>query len=292
MNLQIITDSLALGSVYALLALSFNLIYKTTRILHISHGAVYVASAYIFYVCKILLSLPFVISLVISLSVSLLLGIAYEVFLYYPLYRKKASLLLSFISSLGMYLFVINLVALIFGNEVIIIQKDPDTNYVIFDIILTKMQTIEILSFICIFPIFYFFLRTTNLGKSINALSNNPELAVVLGMNIRRIRVLVFSIGSILTAVSGILVSLDIGTDPNMGFSAVFIAIVAVVISGTDVIEGAILGAFLLAFIQNFTSWSLSARWQEAITFGILILFLLLRPQGLLSQKKRVEEVL
>ncbi|MDP2753100.1 MAG: branched-chain amino acid ABC transporter permease, partial [Nitrospirota bacterium] len=195
--------------------------YKTTKILHISHGAVYVASAYAFYVCKILLSVPLVASIIISTSIGILLGIAFEVFLYYPLYKKKASVLLSFISSLGMYLFLINLIALIFGNEVKILQKELEKTYQFLDIILTKTQIIEILAFLGIFPLFYLFVRKTNFGMLIRAFSNNPELAVVLGMEVRRIRILAFGIGSALAAIAGMLVALDIGLDPNIGFSAV-----------------------------------------------------------------------
>ncbi len=291
MMLQVIANGIIAGCVYALIALGFGIIYKTTRVLHFAHGAVYTASAYAFYFFLILLKIPTVVSVILALSVGIILGIAIESFLYYPLYKKKAPYAISFISSMGIYLFLINLIAMLFGNEVKILQPGLETTYRFAGIILTRTQIIEFIVFIIVFPFFYIFIRKSSLGVLIRALSNNPLLATVLGLHIRKTRFIVFIIGSLLASAAGLLVALDIGVDPNIGFSAVFVCVVAVIIGGVDVFEGAVLGAFLLGLIQNITVWKLSARWQEAITFGILIIFLLFRPQGILSYKKRMEEI-
>jgi len=291
MTLQVIANGLIAGCVYALVALGFGLIYKTTRILHFAHGAVYTAAAYALYFFLISISFPVFISIVLALIIGTLLGISTETFLYYPLHRKKAPYAISFIASMGIYLFLVNLIAMLFGNEVKIIQPGLEKTYQFAGIILTRTQIIETIVFVVVFLVFYIFMKKSGLGRLIRALSNNPELATVLGMNIRKTRLLVFGLGSLLASISGLLVALDIGIDPNIGFSAVFVCAVAVIIGGIDIFEGAVLGAFLLGLIQNITIWKLSARWQEAITFGILILFLLLRPQGILSYKKRMEEI-
>jgi len=291
MILQVIANGIIAGCVYALVALGFGLIYKTTRVLHFAHGAVYTASAYAFYSLSILLSISTVISVIIALSVGIVLGIAVESFLYYPLYNKKVPFVISFISSMGIYLFLINLIAMLFGNEVKILQPGLEKTYQFAGVILTRTQIIEVIVFVIVFFGFYIFMKKSGLGRLIRALSNNPELATVLGMNVRKTRILVFGLGSLLASISGLLVALDIGIDPNIGFSAIFVCAVAVIIGGVDLFEGAVLGAFLLGLIQNIIIWKLSARWQEAITFGILIIFLLLRPQGILSYKKRMEEI-
>jgi len=291
MTLQVIANGLIAGCVYALVALGFGLIYKTTRILHFAHGAVYTAAAYGLYFFLISISFPIFISIVLAMIIGTLLGISTETFLYYPLHKKKAPYAISFIASMGIYLFLVNLIAMLFGNEVKIIQPGLEKTYQFAGIILTRTQIIEAIVFVVVFLVFYIFMKKSGLGRLIRALSNNPELATVLGMNIKIIRVLIFALGSLLASISGLLVALDIGIDPNIGFSAVFVCAVAVIIGGVDVFEGAVLGAFLLGLIQNITVWKLSARWQEAITFGILILFLLLRPQGILSYKKRMEEI-
>lgn len=291
MILQVIANGLVAGCVYALVALGFGLIYKTTRVLHFAHGAVYTASAYAFYFFLIPLSLSPLLSIILAFTVGIILGIATEFFLYYPLYKKGAPFAISFIASMGIYLFLINLIAMLFGNEVKILQPGLEKTYQSFGIILTRTQIIEVLVFVVVFIFFYVFMKKSRFGRLIRALSNNPELATVLGINVRKTRLLVFALGSLLASISGLLVALDIGIDPNIGFQAVLVSAIAVIIGGVDVFGGAVLGAFLLGLIQNITVWKLSARWQEAITFGILIIFLLLRPQGLLSHKKRMEEI-
>ena len=291
MTLQVIANGLISGCVYALIALGFGLIYKTTRVLHLAHGAVYTASAYAFYFFLIPLSLSPLLSVILALIIGIILGIATESFLYYPLYKQKAPFAISFIASMGIYLFLINFIAMLFGNEVKILQPGLEKTYQALGVILTRTQIIEVLVFIVVFSLFYLFMKKSGLGRLIRALSNNPELATVLGINVKKTRVLVFGLGSLLASISGLLVALDIGVDPNIGFQAVLVSAIAVIIGGVDVFEGAVFGAFLLGLVQNITVWKLSARWQEAITFGILILFLLLRPQGILSYKKRMEEI-
>lgn len=291
MTLQVIANGLVSGCVYALIALGFGIIYKTTRVFHFAHGAIYTASAYAFYLFLIPLSLSPLLSIIFALIIGVLLGVGIESFLYYPLYKKRAPFAISFIASMGIYLFLINLIAMLFGNEVKILQPGLEKTYQSFGVIFTRTQIVEVLVFLIVFSLFYVFMKKSGLGRLIRALSNNPELATVLGINVKKTRLLVFGLGSLLASISGLLVALDIGVDPNIGFQAVFVSVIAVIIGGVDVFEGAVLGAFLLGLIQNITVWKLSARWQEAITFGILILFLLLRPQGLLSYKKRMEEI-
>jgi len=133
-------------------------------------------------------------------------------------------------------------------------------------------------------------LRKTRLGQQLRAMRDDPELVTVIGLNPRTLRRVVFGLGSALAAVAAILLGLDVDIDPHIGLAAVLNGAVAVIIGGVGRFEGAALGALVLGLLQSVAVWQTSARWQEAVTFGVLILFLLFRPQGILGKKRRVEE--
>lgn len=126
--------------------------------------------------------------------------------------------------------------------------------------------------------------------KAIWAMGEEPELVQTLGIPIWNLRRSVFIISSSLVAVASILTAFDVGIDPHIGMSAFLMGAVAVLVGGKDNPIGWVLSALIIAEIQSIVIWKFSARWNDAITFGILILVLLIRPQGIFSKEKRVEE--
>ena len=291
MNLQIFFNGLVTGCIYALIAIGFSLIYNTTRVFHFAHGVVYTVTAYFFYTFLRIWGIPFFLSVVFAIGLCAFLGILIEILVYQPLSKRDSPLAVSIISSLGVYIFLVNLIAMIFGNEIKIIQSGIEKTYNFAGVLLTRIQIIQIVVFLILFPLIYLFMKHTRIGNMMRALSNNPQLATVIGIPVKQVRILIFGIGSALAGIAAILNALDVGIDPQAGFTIIFIAAVAVIIGGVEFFEGAVLGAFFLGFIQNFIVWNFSARWQEVFTFLILILFLLFRPQGILGIKKRVEEI-
>lgn len=291
MLLQFIINGIVAGSVYSIVALGFALIYNTTKIFHIAHGAVYTASAYIFYASYRLLGLPPAISVLCGLSFAILLGILMEVIVYRPLYEKKALSGIALISSIGMYVFTINLIALIFGNETKIISSGIEKTYQYGTVILTRIQIWEIINFLLILVFYLVLLRKTRFGKLVRALADNPTLLATFGVEASRLRIGIFALGSLFAAISSCLVARDVGMDPHVGMPVLLISAVAMIVGGIGVFESAVIGGFTIGLLQNLAVWKVSSRWQDAITFLLLILFLILRPQGLLGRRKRVEEV-
>ncbi len=289
MILQFLANGIASGSLYAIVALGFGLIYNSTEIFHFAHGAVYVATAYIFYLFLVILKLDPVLAFAISIIFGGSIGILFELIVYRPLDKRKASMSAMMISSFGLYLFTVNLIALLSGNETKILSPGIEETFIIGPVILTRIQIISIISFLIV-SIFFFIFRHLKYGRIILAFSNNPKLTEVLGWSPYKIRVLVFGFGSILAGVSACLSGLDTGIDPNIGMSALLVSAVSVIIGGVKIFEGAILGGILLGLLQSLVVWQFSARWMDFFTFVILILFLLLRPQGLLGKKIRLEE--
>jgi branched-chain amino acid transport system permease protein len=271
--------------------LGFGLIYNATKVFHIAHGVVYTAAAYLIYSTFILLKWPLYLSIPLSLMGVIFLGILMELFIYRPLQRKKAPLITFFISSLGLYILLQNLIALIYGNEIQVLTTEPEMTFQLGSIIMTRIQLLQIVSFLFIAIIFYLVFSFTKFGKSLKALSNNPLLTEVIGINIDSLRLKVFAIGSLLAGLGAILSAFDTGLEPTMGLPIILVAIVAVIIGGSSVFEGALLGGILIGLLQALTIWQFSARWESVVVFLVLIIFLLFKPEGLLGVKRRLEEV-
>jgi len=291
MLLQLLANGLVTGCLYAFVALGFGLIYNTTRVFHFAHGAVYTGTAYVFYSVLILLGWPVWLGIILALIAAAFLGIAIEVLVYYPLYRKGSSLSVAMMSSLGVYIVLVNLIAMLFGNETKILRPGVEKTYTIGPVILTRVQVWELLAFIVVVPLLYVFIKKTNLGKIIRAVRDDPDLITVLGVDLRQVRLFIFSLGSVLAGLAACLLALDVGIDPHIGLAAILMAAVAVIVGGVSIFEGAVVGAFLLGLLQNLAIWKIPARWEDTITFIVLLLFLLLRPEGILGRRRRLEEV-
>ena len=205
MLLQLLANGLVSGCLYSFIALGFALIYNTTRIFHVSHGAVYTFSSYILYLFLIILRVPLLPSVFICLLLIPFMGIAIELLIYAPLERKGGSLLVALLSSLGFYIIVVNFIAMIFGNETKILRPGIEKTFTFGSVILTRIQVAQVLAFIILVPVVLLLLKKTNWGKSIRAIRDNSTLAVVMGINQRMIRISVFALGSALAALAAML---------------------------------------------------------------------------------------
>lgn len=287
---QLIINGFVCGCNYSLIAFSFALIYFTTKTFHFAHGAVYASCAYLFFTFFIILRLPLIISIFLSLIFIGIIGVLVDEVLYAPLTKKKGSSLIQMLSSLAMYIVIVNFLAILFGNETKVLRSEIQRIYHIGNLILTQIQSITFIITILIFIGFLLFFKSSKLGIMLRAMRDDPELCIVLGYDPKKIRRLVFFIGSILGGVSSILVALDVGIDPNMGLSAFLNGAVAVIIGGIGIFEGPFLGGFFLGIIQSLVIWQAPARWQDTITFLIFIIFLIFKPAGILGARKRAEE--
>lgn len=287
---QLIINGIITGCIYALIALGFALIYNTTRIFHFAHGAIYTLAAYLFYTFFHTFNCPLGLSVVLTLIIIALCGMSIDKFIYRPLEVIGASLLIQLLSSLGLYIIIINAIAMIYGNETKILISAIQPTLSFGFIILSQPQQYSLLLSVCIISVLFFILKKTHLGKSIRAMRDDPILISAIGINPNVVRNIVFSLGSVLAAVAAILAGLDFGIDPNMGMTAVMNSIVAVIIGGVGIFEGALMGALLLGLMHNLSILYFSNRWQDVMTFTLLIFFLLFRSQGILSSQRRSEE--
>jgi branched-chain amino acid transport system permease protein len=220
------------------------------------------------------------------------MGVLIEFGLYAPLVRRNASTLVALLSSLGLYVAVVNVIALIAGNGTKVLQPGIERTYGFAGIILTHMQVAQLVAALFLIPVLVLFLKFTIWGKTIRATRDNPMLSTVLGFHTGVVRLGVFALGSALAGVAGVLVALDVGVDPNVGMPALLAAATALIVGGVGTFEGPVIGGFLLGLVQSLVVWQLSARWVDTMTFLILILFLLFRPWGLAGRRRRLEEAL
>lgn len=290
MLLQLLANGFVNGCLYALLAVSFGLIYNTTRVLHVAHGAAFTTGAYLCYLFLNLAGLQLWLAATLAVILTAALGVGMELAVYAPLAQRGASPLVAFLSSLGLYVVLINFIAIFFGNEQKILRPGAEKTSHFGPVILTHIQLAQIIVALIALPAFALFLRHTIWGKVIRAVRDNQTLATVLGINVKLIRIGIFALGSALAGVTAVLTSLDLGMDPQVGMPALLTAAVALIVGGVGTFEGPVVGGFLLGLLQGLIAWKFSTRWTDALTFVVLILVLIFRPHGIAGRRLRLEE--
>ena len=288
MLLQFVINGFITGILYSLSAIGFALVYNTTRIFHIAAAALYVVAAYtLFYVYNVW-NFPLPLGIVAAMAVTALFSVAAEWAVYRPLFLKKSSLFVVMIASIGLMTVLVNLAAMIFGNETKVINNAIQKTYTFGDIFITTPQMLQIVVGVAIIIGFMFFLRFTQFGLQTRALSCNDVLFRTMGYSIRTTRLKVFALSGVFLACASTLTVYDFGLNPHMGMGVMINAIVAMIIGGVGRFNACVLGGVTLGFLQSLVVYQFASNWQHAITFLVLILFLFLRPQGFIGYKKRL----
>ena len=288
--LQIIINSLTSFSLLLLLGASISLIYGASRFIDASLAGVVTYCCYSLYIFH---SLHF--SLVTAITLSLASSICLAILMHHYLFRRLMSTdnagMNALLASLGVYLILQNVLAASFGNDVKIVSNGMvETGHDFFGAYTTNIQLATMLVSILCFVSLLLLLRYTWLGLVIRALSSNVELCQLLGIRTQRIALRTIAIGISLGSVAAILSALDTGMTPNMGFRLLMNGLIVMVIGGVGSIRGLLGGALLLATAQTLTSYYLDSKWMDAISFVILIVFLIWKPLGFSGRRlKKVE---
>lgn len=288
---QVLANGIVTGCSYALVAYGFGLIYNTTRTFHFAHGAAYAFCVYMFFSLKNIPAVPVWLAIILSIALTGLLGVLIDEFTYRPLVKKKSSLLLQLLSSLAVYMIIVNVIIMIYGNETKVLNQQIQRTLTIGGIILSEYQVATVVCALSLLFLVALGLRITRVGKMIRALRDDPELISVLGVNQQYLRWLIFGLGSVLAGVAAVLQGLDVGTYPHAGMIMFLNGAVAVIIGGKGIFEAGIFGALILGVLQTLAVWQFSARWDEAAAFLLLVFFLLWRPAGIFGRKRRIEEL-
>jgi branched-chain amino acid transport system permease protein len=281
---QLFVNGLIAGSIYALVALGFGLIYSTTRFFHFAHGAVYTAGAYLAY-SGWLLGLSPPIAITLAVIGTCILGALLEMGVFRPLRRKGASSLILLLASLGLLIVIQNAISFIFGDDTKTMRGSVVTEGLsVFGARVTPIQISIIAVSVLLSTLCWVFIKYSNKGKAMSAVANDPELARIVGVQSDQVILFAFVLGSALAAIASILISFDTDMTPMMGFNALLMGVVAAIVGGIGSIPGALLGGLFVGMAQHIGVWKLPTHWQDAIVFVILIAFLLFRPQGFLGK--------
>jgi branched-subunit amino acid ABC-type transport system permease component len=297
---QLIANSVIAGSIYALVALGFNLIYGATKFFNLTHGVVAAIGGYVvFYLTKKLPNtipsadtffngsvLGVITAVALGVLVAALVGYLLDQFLFKKLRERKASQMVFLVASLGAFTCLQAFLAILFTSQFQTLGGNAGeiVTYNIFGGIITEVQAIIIGSVFVIMLTLGIFLKHSLFGKSVEAISDDEQVAKIVGINTEKIIASVFIIGSAIAGLAGVFVGFDTGLEPTMGMNLLLKGVIASIIGGIGNVYGGVLGAFLLGFVENFGIWKISGEWKDAIAFCLLIVFLLVRPQGILRR--------
>lgn len=298
--LQQLLNGLSLGSIYALVALGYTMVYGVLRLINFAHGDVYMLGAFAgFYASKLLHGrlgdaggglLEAGAILLLSMLACALVGILIERFAYRPV--RRASRLTLLIVAIGVSLLIENLAQLLFGADPKFFpQILPERMYDWGGVLITNQQILIFVTAVLLMIALRWLIMGTRTGKAMRAVAFNADAARLMGINVNAIIGLTFAIGSALAAAGGILVSLNQPSiDPIMGLMTGIKAFVAAVLGGIGNIPGAVIGGLIIGLAETLVAGYGSSTYRDAIAFLILIIILLFKPEGILG-KGQVEKV-
>lgn len=290
--LQLAATGLVVGSLYVLCALGWGLIYGTTLHFHVAHGAVFTLAAYYAYAGQKLLGLPLGAAVAGAIALAALSGLLIDFFVYQPLERRGAIRTTLFIASLGLLTLIENLLAILFTPDPLRMEVGGLADAVqIGPVFLTRLHLVSVAVAALGFLALMAFLRYSLWGRAIRAVSSSPEMARTVGIDLRRVHLLTYAVGSAISAPAGILVAMDVGVEPYRGTTFVLLASVAVIMGGIGSIPGALLGALVLALLENLGVWKIPSEWQSSISFGVFLFFIVVRPRGFFGRKVQSAEI-
>lgn len=289
---QLIANIFITTLLYLLLANSFSLIYYPTRFFHIAHAAIITSAAYITFLFVNQLSLPFTVAISAAIVGAVCIGLLCEILFYRSMRKRNAPAFAYLIASIGLYTVLQNCISLFFGDDTkVLMTGEVAVGNEIFGAHITNIQVVIIFVSALLFITTNLFLQLTSVGKSIRAVSSNPQLCAIYGIDSNKIILIAFGIGSALASVAGILSAMDTHMTPTFGFSLLLYGVVAMIIGGVRSTKGAVVGALLVATAQHLAAYYIDTKWMNAVTYIILILFLIWRPLGFSGIRLRKVEI-
>lgn len=292
MLLHLTLNGIIAGSIYALVAIGFCIIYKTVRFFHFAHGAVYTTGAYVAYSCLIILGINSFIAFLFATVCSSVLGIAIDRVVYSPLRNNNAPGLVFLIASFGIFIFIQNVIQLLSGAQILTLRTGPIVEgHEIFGSTITNIQIMLLIVTVVLFSFVWLVVNKTKMGKAIRAVADDPVGASISGVYPEKVILFAFALGSALAGIAGALISLETNIEPTMGMNSILKGIIASIIGGIGSIPGAVLGGFFLGIVENLGIWKIQAGWKDTIAFAVLIIFMLVRPEGLLGKRNNKERL-
>ncbi|MCC8966986.1 branched-chain amino acid ABC transporter permease [Bradyrhizobium sp. Pear76] len=281
--LQLLFTGIGIGAVYALVALGFVLIFRATNVVNFAQGEFSMVAAYLMVVC-VEFGLPYWLSFVIALAGMALLGVIFNLGVYYPL--RHRTYLPVIIATIGASILLSNTVLAIYGPQPQVLQGWFDTPGIQLGPVYLDSQYLLIIGVTILLVLFNFwFFEKTLLGKKLQATSQDKEMASLLGISVSTMIMITFIYSAVLGGLAGILVAPVLFVSIQMGSTIALKAFAATIIGGFGDVAGAIVGGLALGVIETFGAAYISVPYKDGFAFLVLIAFLVFRPQGIFGER-------
>jgi len=287
--LQQVINGRSLGSIYALIALGYTMVYGIIKLINFAHCDVYMLGAYIGYFCMTSLKLGVLPSLLIAMVICTIIGVLIEKIAYKPL--RNATRIAVLITAIGVSLF------LEYGTMRIVtanVRAYPEmtgwmaNSFKIGKLTITAQQILIVASTIVLMGLLQFIVKKTKVGKAMRAVSLDKDAAELMGINVNSTISFTFALGSALAGAAGVLVGIYYNSiDPLMGVIPGLKAFVAAVFGGIGIIPGAMIGGYFIGTVEVFVSGYGNSLYKDAVVFAILIIILIVKPAGLLGKNTK-----
>lgn len=286
MFVQLLINTLIVGSGYGLIAMAFRLMYSVSPFFNLTLGAVAAIGAYVAFYLISSLGLNPAAAIVLALAFSGLAAWGLEAYIYTPMRDNGSSSMILLVASLGIYTVFEAVIHLLFGPQYQTLGTINLSSQV--NVWFAEVPLVQVITIVCNALIFIglsWFLEHTFLGKQIRAVNDSATLSHIIGMNNNRLIMIVSVLAGLILGLAGILVGYDTGMEPTMGFNLLFKGMIGAIIGGMGSMRGAFLGAFFLAFAENLGVWIFASEWRDVVAFVIFITFLYFRPKGIFQKK-------
>ena len=281
--LQLLVTGVVTGCSLGVVAISFSLVYATTKIFHVAHAGIYTLGGYLAW-SLVVNGAPVLVAAIVAITACATLGALIQSQLYARLERRRATYLVVLIASLGALAVMQNIIAAIYTPNILQFPIEWSRRMVSLGAVrLNYTQILTIVTSVAAYVGTMLFAHRTILGKRIRAVASNPMLADITRLQPQTVYIYVIAIASALVCLAGILVPLDLGLQPYNGVTPLLTATIAMIAGGVGSITGAFVLSVAIAVVQNLSLLVMPGEWSIGVTFFIFVIFMLFRPTGLFT---------
>lgn len=281
---QLAVNGLVLGCIIALMAIGLTMTYKILNFANFAHGDLVALGAYLAFLFNVTVGANLILAILLSVIISACLGICLDKAIWKPLRDKRAGKITLIIASVGLAMFLRNLIVLIWGGGTRNYDQPVREGFEFLGAVITMNQIMVIVVAIVLMFLVYFILQRTKMGKAMRALSDNTDLARVSGINVDRVILWTWVIGMSLAAVGGVMYAMVTTIRPEMGWFLLLPMFAAVILGGIGNPYGAMLGGIIIGLAQELSTAVIPTEYKLLVSFVVLIVLLLIKPQGILTR--------
>jgi len=280
---QVFATGLAMGCIYALVGLSFILIYNATHGLNFAHGELVMLSAFVFY-SAISTGAPYWAAVLMTFAAMAAFGAVYQRLLFFPLrYRPMLAFV---IATIGFSIFARNLALLVWGpNPLRVPSAFSSSSVNLLGVVLAPEQLFIVAITICVLVVQYAVFFHTDIGRRLRATAQNVEMAQLMGIRPSRMIAITFVVSAVLCGIAGVLVAPIFLVDTDIGLNLILKAFIAVIIGGFGSLPGAVVGGIVVGLLEILVAVFISSVYKDAICFSLLIFLLIAFPQGIFGER-------